>query len=54
MCGRYALHNAPMKVAQTLDLPFDLDWEPACNIAPGRSVPVIATEPETGPKTGAS
>mgnify|MGYP006298258837 FL=1 len=42
MCGRYALHTAPMKVAQTLGLPFDLDWEPAYNVSPGRPVPVIA------------
>lgn len=46
MCGRYALHTAPIKVAQSLGLPIDLDWEPAYNIAPGQSVPVIATDPE--------
>ena len=50
MCGRYALHTAPMKVAQTLGLPFDLDWEPAYNVSPGRPVPVIANDSdEAGP-----
>ena len=51
MCGRYALHTAPMQVARTLDLPFDLDWQPAYNVAPGRPVPVIASSPETGGPT---
>ncbi len=48
MCGRYALHTAPMRVAQSLGLPVDLDWDPAYNVAPGRPVPVIATDPDSG------
>ncbi|MFO7582453.1 SOS response-associated peptidase [Guyparkeria sp.] len=48
MCGRYALHTAPMKVAQTLGLPFDLEWDPAYNVAPGRPVPVITADPDSG------
>ncbi|MFO7581762.1 SOS response-associated peptidase [Guyparkeria sp.] len=46
MCGRYALHTAPLKVAQSLGLPIDLDWDATYNIAPGQPVPVIATDPE--------
>lgn len=47
MCGRYALHTAPMKVAQSLGLLIDLDWTADYNIAPSHSVPVIATSPES-------
>ena len=47
MCGRYALHTAPMRVAQSLGLEIDLDWDPAYNISPSHAVPVITSDPET-------
>ena len=52
MCGRYALHTNPMRVAQHLGLSIELNWDPAYNIAPGRSVPVIASDPGSGDPVG--
>jgi putative SOS response-associated peptidase YedK len=48
MCGRYALHTAPKKVAQALGLSIDFDWEPHYNIAPGGPVLVIRADEANG------
>ena len=52
MCGRYALHTNPRRVAQHLGLSIDLDWDPAYNISPGRAVPVIAADSSSNEPIG--
>ncbi|KAB7624145.1 SOS response-associated peptidase [Alkalilimnicola sp. S0819] len=54
MCGRYALHTAPKKLAQALGLPLDLVWQPRYNIAPGGEVPIIRPDSDTGEPVGAN
>lgn len=41
MCGRYILAATAEELGAYFDEPFDLEWGPSFNIAPGRMLPVL-------------
>lgn len=46
MCGRYALYSAPHAVALQFGLGREADFTPSYNIAPGRVVLALRTDPD--------